>query len=122
MTLLCRAGAAFTLGVTAACSVYAAEPVATIDLPLPRVVLDKKLDVRVVDPPKPDFSADIEARKSYVIPALEIFGFDLLLNRFNRQGVDGKSYAVNLSTINRNLRTRCAHVGSSITIPSKLIS
>ena len=96
---------AITLSLTVATTVYAAEPAATTDLPLLRGVLDKKLDVRVVDPPKPDFSADIEARKSYVIPALEIFGFDLLLNRFNRQGADGKTYAVNLSTINRNLRT-----------------
>ena len=63
-----------------------------------------KPDVRVVDPPKPDFSADIAARKSYAIPALEILGFDFLLNRINRNGPDGKDYAVNLSTIRRNLR------------------
>ena len=97
--------AAIALSIAGTSTVFAAEAGVTTDPTPSRVVLDKKLDVRVVDPPKPDFSADIEARKSYVIPALEIFGFDVLLNRFNRQGADGKTYAVNLSTINRNLRT-----------------
>ncbi len=32
--------------------------------------------------PQLDSSAEIEARKSYTIPALEIIGFDLLLNQF----------------------------------------
>lgn len=62
-----RAGAVFTLGAAAACSVYAAEPPAIVDLPVLKKLLEVKPDVRVVDPPKPDFSADIEARKSYLI-------------------------------------------------------
>lgn len=38
-------------------------------------------------PPEPtqrDFSADLEERKSYLIPALEIVGFDALANLANR--------------------------------------
>ena len=58
-------------------------------------------------PPKvahPDFSADIEARKSYRIPAAEIFAFDFLLNRFNRQYY-GTEYSVSGESIRKNLRS-----------------
>src|SRR5258708_14015146 len=41
--------------------------------------------------PKPDFSTDIEARKSYAIPAFEIIGFDVLLNLANRNFI-GEPY------------------------------
>ena len=42
----------------------------------------------------------------YATPALEIVGFDFLLNRFNRYfGSEREDYAVNLSTIRRNLRS-----------------
>jgi hypothetical protein len=47
------------------------------------------------------------ARKSYSIPALEILGFDFLLNRYNKQfgGSSGSSdYDVSLSSIRNNLR------------------
>ncbi len=105
MAIPYKAGAVFTLGAFAACSVYAAEPPAILELPVIKKLLEVKPDVRIVDPPKPDFSADIEARKSYAIPALEILGFDVLLNRVNRNTPDGKDYDVNLSTIRRNLRS-----------------
>ncbi|TMI02489.1 MAG: DUF3943 domain-containing protein, partial [Betaproteobacteria bacterium] len=52
--------------------------------------------------PKPDFSADIEARKSYALPALEIVGFDALLNLSNRTFI-GSPYRSNLSSIRHNL-------------------
>jgi hypothetical protein len=54
--------------------------------------------------PKPDISSETEARKSYLIPALEIPGFILALNGFDRlifgdQRQDGKkAYSSNLST------------------------
>lgn len=54
--------------------------------------------------PKPDLSSDIESRKSYTIPALEILGFDFLLNRFNQRRYEGNDYDVTMSTIRRNLR------------------
>ncbi len=42
----------------------------------------------------------------YATPALEIVGFDLLLNRFNRSFGSGREdYAVSLSTIKSNLRS-----------------
>jgi hypothetical protein len=42
----------------------------------------------------------------YAIPALEIVGFDVLLNRINRNfGSDREDYAVSTKTIRRNLRS-----------------
>jgi len=49
---------------------------------------------------------DAGAGKSYAIPALEIVGFDVLLNQFNRRFFEGNDYDTNLSTIRRNLRSR----------------
>jgi hypothetical protein len=49
---------------------------------------------------------DTGSRKSYVIPALEIVGFDFLLNRYNRRfGEQREDYDVNASTIRRNLHS-----------------
>lgn len=55
--------------------------------------------------PKPDFSSDIEARKSYVIPAIEVVGFEALLNFVNRHSGDSADYKSNLSTIRHNLHS-----------------
>ena len=49
-----------------------------------------------------DTAAVIESRKSYAIPALEIIGFDFLLNRVNRRKSD--DYDVSGASIRRNLR------------------
>lgn len=98
MTVLC---AAFTLGSTAACAAFAEGP-ASIDNQVWRVALENDSAARAADKPMPDFSSEIEARKSYSIPALEILGFDFLLNQFNRRYI-GSPYHTNLSTINRNL-------------------
>jgi hypothetical protein len=46
-----------------------------------------------------------EPRKSYIIPALEIIGFDALLNVFDRL-VLGEPYHTSISSIRRNLRRR----------------
>jgi hypothetical protein len=53
---------------------------------------------------KPDTSAQIEASKSYVIPAAGIAGFDYLLNRLNRRHY-GTDYRSTLSSVKRNLRS-----------------
>ncbi len=45
------------------------------------------------------------ARKSYSIPALEILGFDFLLNRVNDQVSGSSDYGVSLSSIRHNLRS-----------------
>jgi hypothetical protein len=55
------------------------------------------------DKPVLDFSADIAARKSYAIPALEIVGFDFLLNQHNRRYLSDE-YKSTASSIRRNLR------------------
>ena len=54
---------------------------------------------------KPDLTAQIESRKSYWIPALEIIGEEFLLNQFNRRRPDGDDYKSNLSTFRSNLRS-----------------
>lgn len=46
-----------------------------------------------------DFSSDIEARKNYVAPALEILGFDMLVNLVNRRYSGSSDYDSNLSTM-----------------------
>lgn len=97
--------ALFAISVAAAFPAYAAELAPTPDVSATGAVVDKTSDVKVVDPPKPDLSAHIEARKSYVIPALEIFAFDFLLNRINNQIYSGNEYKVNVSSIRRNLRS-----------------
>jgi hypothetical protein len=51
-----------------------------------------------------DFSADVEARKDYLVPAAEIIGFDLLLNQFNRHFI-GPEYRTSWSSIKQNLRS-----------------
>ncbi|MGE5523731.1 MAG: DUF3943 domain-containing protein [Rhodospirillaceae bacterium] len=53
--------------------------------------------------PDTEFSLSRDAGKSYAIPALEILGFQFLLNRFDRM-VFGSDYAVSESSIRRNLR------------------
>src|SRR4029453_14905494 len=45
-----------------------------------------------------------EERKSYTIPALEIIGFDLLLNQFNRRYFEGDDYDTSWSPIKENLQ------------------
>ncbi|MBP8296042.1 MAG: DUF3943 domain-containing protein, partial [Burkholderiales bacterium] len=56
--------------------------------------------------PKLDLSAAIDARKSYAIPPLEIIGFDVLLNRFNRLREGPGDYDVTAASIRRNARSR----------------
>jgi hypothetical protein len=50
-----------------------------------------------------DPAARIEANRSYAIPALEIVGFDFLLNRYDN-AFEGPEYKVTLDSIRRNLR------------------
>src|SRR5437667_8039826 len=94
-------GVAVTLGATTACAALSAEPE-----PLYCPALWPALQNDPLQPipgePKPDFSADIEARKSYALPALEIVVFDALLNLSNRTFI-GSPYHSNLSSIRHNL-------------------
>ena len=49
-------------------------------------------------------AAPTEPDKSYVVPALEIIGFDFLLNRYNRRFSGTSDYDVSGASIRRNLR------------------
>ena len=61
---------------------------------------------RATEPPAPEPAASTAATpdKSYVIPALQIIGFDFLLNRYNRRFSGTSDYDVSRASIRRNLR------------------
>lgn len=55
------------------------------------------------DPPEaPPSNSDLE--KSYLIPALEIIGFNFALNRFGKRHVDHDDFNVGWNSIRRNLK------------------
>jgi hypothetical protein len=53
--------------------------------------------------PKKEIEVKREANKSYIIPAVEIVGFDFFLNQFNRHFSGVSDYDSNFSTIRKNL-------------------
>jgi len=61
--------------------------------------------VREEREPKPDFGRQIEANKSYAIPAAEIVGFQFLLNRFDNAHFGCCDFRVTMDTVRRNLRS-----------------
>ncbi len=54
-------------------------------------------------PPKPVLSWGTGNGKSYLVPAIDIIGFDFLLNRFDRYFVDKDTYNVTLSSFRKNV-------------------
>jgi hypothetical protein len=56
-----------------------------------------------IDLRKPAMSLEKEGDYSYVIPALEILGFEVALNEFDRHYIDKDVYGVNWSSIRHNL-------------------
>ena len=60
-------------------------------------------ELRAMENSSNDFSNDIQARKSYAIPAGEIVGFDFLLNEINRHAIGG-DYKSNIVSIRHNLQ------------------
>ncbi len=105
----CRAvflHAAITLTLATQCTVFAAEPVdsgTAKSWSMTASETARDVAARAAEKPALDFSADLTARKSYSIPALEIFGFDFLLNQHNRRYISDE-YKSNLSSIRHNLR------------------
>ncbi len=67
-------------------------PAATVPAPAPSAA-------------EPKLSWETGVGKSYLTPALEIIGFDFLLNRFNQHYYGCCDYDVTLSTIRRNLHS-----------------
>ena len=57
-------------------------------------------------PPASDDSNSGEAKENYIIPALEIVGFDFALNRFNQRYIDRESFNVSWSSVRRNLKSK----------------
>jgi hypothetical protein len=53
----------------------------------------------------PDRSDEIEKNKSYIIPALDIVGFDLLVNQFNRHVTNEPTADVTIGSIEDNLHS-----------------
>jgi hypothetical protein len=84
-------------------SANAADAPAPNDFPRSWAAVANDAAIQSTENPKADRAAEIEARKSYAIPALEIVGFDALLNLINRQTSD--DYRSNWSTIRHNLRS-----------------
>ncbi|MEQ1518019.1 MAG: DUF3943 domain-containing protein [Usitatibacteraceae bacterium] len=94
--------ALLSTGFALAQAVGAAELEST-DIPKARQLPASETPIREREKPTLDFSADIAARQSHAIPALEIVGFDLLLNQHNRRYISDE-YKSNLSSIRKNLR------------------
>ncbi len=97
--------AALALAWTVTHAAFAAETSLFPALQVSPSAADKAADAPIVNVPKLDKSVEIEIKKSYAIPALEIVGFDFLLNRFNRYHDGGSDYNVTGSSIRRNLRS-----------------
>jgi hypothetical protein len=113
----------------AALSIFTARPALTLSPPQSAAGTSLKLDSRLLfaqgdDGPAraPDGIHDKAApapwgrHKSYLIPALEIIGFDTLLNLFDRAYFGCCDYDSNLSSIRRNLKSSWVVDDSSFTV------
>lgn len=98
-------GTAFIIACSVSATAAADEPTA-VDLSKAWAALANDSAVRALDRPRPDMTAKIEAHKSYFIPALEIFGFDVLVNLVNRRS--SSDYNSSWSSIRRNLHSSWA--------------
>jgi len=94
--------AVITLCTTTAAMAFADDSV-VISEPSARIELVEASSEPSTNNTKIDFSSDRQANKSYLIPAVEIVGFDFLLNQFNRRFSGVSDYDSNLSTIRHNL-------------------
>ncbi len=93
-------GFAFALAVTA--MMASADQAAPVEGSNTSARPRQEVELPSIAGSRKDFLGDIEARKSYGIPAGEIVGFDFLLNEINRH-VIGDEYKSNLSSIRHNL-------------------
>ncbi len=95
--------AGITLCATTAAIAFAADDSVVLTQPSASIELVEASPEPSTTNTKIDFSSDIKANKSYLIPAAEIVGFDFLLNQFNRHFSGVSDYDSNLSTIRHNL-------------------
>lgn len=99
---LCRIALVAALALPA---VARADPDATTRFPTLWAAEARDAATRPADEASDGVTPDAEARKSYGIPAVEILGFQFLLNQVNRHSSDSADYKSNLSTIRRNLHS-----------------
>ena len=100
---LAHTGAAWLLALTICKACFAQETGPRADLKLPQIAPP---DAAAQDE-SPVLSWETRAGRSYWIPALEIIGFDVGLNLFDRHFVEPREdYQSNLSTIRRNLTSK----------------
>jgi hypothetical protein len=97
------AGAALAFALSAPCAAFAGDPDAT---GLPTLTAQVQTDTAAhagATPPQQGLNWDTGIRKSYLIPAFEIMGFDFLLNQFNRHVTNDPEYRSNFASIKNNL-------------------
>ncbi|MEO6117568.1 MAG: hypothetical protein ABIP37_00690, partial [Methylotenera sp.] len=97
--------AALTLGTTTANLALAGDSATVTTQPIANMEVGEASPAPSGSNAKIDFSSVRQANKSYLIPALEIVGFDFLLNQFNRRYSGISDYDSNLSTIRDNLKS-----------------
>src|SRR5882672_6745162 len=95
-------GGGIALCTAAACTTHAQDLVASDTTGLPTLDNESQASASDKTRPKPDASTS-EPRKNYTLPALEILGFDLLVNRTNNLLGSSADYKVTLPSIRRNL-------------------
>jgi hypothetical protein len=93
---------ASALAACAACGAGAAEPALVAP---PQSLWMAQNEPPSARPASPGLAPQREPRKDYTLPALEILGFDFLLNRFNHSFSRSHDYDVSLDSIRRNLRS-----------------
>jgi hypothetical protein len=86
-------------------SIALADAALPVDFPTAWAEQASESTMRAFAESKRDESPDAGPSKSYVIPILDILGFEFLLNEINRHSSDGADYKSNLSTIRHNLRS-----------------
>ncbi len=89
------------LALAVAQSAFAADP-AFIGTTKAWSTLSNEAAAKKPEAPRPELPPEPVLRKDYTLPALEIVGFDLLLNLRNRHYA-GDDYKSNLTSIRRNL-------------------
>ena len=95
--------AVFALALMMPCTGFSQDAAADFDPPS-SLSLEAVAAAPAPKPAEPKLSWETGAGKNYLLPALEILGFDILLNRANQRIYEGNDYDVSTSTIRRNLR------------------
>src|SRR3954469_1743245 len=98
-------GAAFISAALALCAgtVFGAEP--TLLAPPHSLWISQNEEAAPAPKPATGLRLEPEKKRDYALPALEIAGFDFLLNRFNHAFSGSRDYDVTAASIRRNLRS-----------------